>query len=61
MFIALFDHGCALQRSAMSFLQSVYIPLLPERVAPTVTAYKHSAPAEQRTGAKDIYYKAANN
>jgi len=43
-----------------AFLQSIYIPLLPERVASTASAYKHSAPLEQELEL-DIYYNAANN
>jgi hypothetical protein len=47
MFIALQNHTCALQRSAMCFGRPGYIPLLKERDRSESWGYKHVAPLEQ--------------
>jgi hypothetical protein len=47
MFIALQNHTCALQRSAMCFGHLSYIPLLKERHRSGISGYKHVAPPEQ--------------
>jgi hypothetical protein len=47
MFIALQNHTCALQRSAMCLVRPDYIPLLKERDRSGIWGYKHVAPPEQ--------------